>query len=110
VQYCDFCSREVTGEGWEYPAKDVAVQFDGPLLGVIPMGALLLLQGGWLACPSCHPVIQTGDRRAVAEASLRGEGCDVTPESVERMLKVQSAFFDYRTGDPVYTNNSVTVH
>lgn len=79
---CDFCSSPAPR--WRYPASD----FDAP----DPMDAESV--GEWLACDTCHGLVEAGDNGALVERSLYAarpaieeQGLGFDPEALLPILR-----------------------
>lgn len=68
---CDFCSRELTGDGWRFPASD----FDYPELRTgpgLPPGAFMGGSvGEWLSCRACAALVRAGRREHLVRRSAK---------------------------------------
>jgi len=58
---CDFCSEPEVA--WRYPARNFLAY---AVAGVVGQSV-----GDWAACPTCHALIEAGDRKGLSERSLR---------------------------------------
>lgn len=58
---CDFCSEPEVA--WRYPARNFLAY---AIAGVVGQSV-----GDWAACPTCHALIEAGDRKGLSERSLR---------------------------------------
>ena len=58
---CDFCSEPEVA--WRYPTRTFLAY---AIAGVVGQSV-----GDWAACPTCHALIENGDRKELSERSLQ---------------------------------------
>lgn len=92
---CDFCSEpEVV---WRYPART--------FLAYAVAGVVGESVGDWAACATCHALIESGDRTALSERSLRTlldknpEMRSAASELREQIAGFHKKFFANRLGE-----------
>jgi hypothetical protein len=85
---CDFCSNPDVA--WSYPAGD----FEAPM----DIGATCV--SAWLACETCHGLIERGDCGALAERSLTSPGLRTIPSEAAMNFarRLHALFLEHRTG------------
>jgi len=67
---CDFCQAPCPK--WEYSASPYSTLVLGEKLhtGDIVSSPILESDSGWMACQACKQIIESGDRRALAERAV----------------------------------------
>ena len=91
---CDFCS--VPGPEWRFPARSF-VAYCAPNVAGESVG-------DWAACAQCHALIETDDRRGLAQRSLdqlvlkHPEASVVAAVLYEELAELHEQFFAHRSG------------
>ena len=91
---CDFCS--VPGQVWQYPASNF-VAYCAPNVANESVG-------DWAACDRCHVLIETDDRRGLAQRSLdelilkHPEASPAAAVLYEDLAELHEQFFTHRSG------------
>jgi hypothetical protein len=94
---CDFCSA--LGPVWRYPARSF-IAYCAP--GVAGESV-----GDWAACDQCHVLIETDDRRGLAQRSLdelilkHPEASLAAAVLYEELAELHQQFFAHRSGPAV---------
>ena len=94
---CDFCSAP--SPVWRYPARSF-VAYCAPNIAGESVGA-------WAACDQCHVLIETDDRRGLAQRSLdqlilkHPEASLAAAVLYEELAQLHQQFFAHRSGTPV---------
>jgi len=104
---CDFCS--VPGPEWRYPARSFVAYCVPNVAGESV--------GDWAACDQCHALIETDDRRGLAQRSLdelilkHPEACGAAAVLYENLTELHQQFFANRNGAavPITRERRVTV-
>lgn len=91
---CDFCSSPDVA--WRYPARTFAAYIVAGIVGESV--------GDWAACPACHALIESGQRSALADRSVRTllekqpDWKPAEPELRAHLLHLHAMFFESRVG------------
>ena len=94
---CDFCS--MPGPVWRYPARSF-VAYCAPNVAGESVG-------DWAACDKCHVLIETDDRRGLAQRSLdelilkHPEASAAAAVLDEQLVELHQQFFAHRSGTAV---------
>ncbi len=94
---CDFCSAP--SPVWRYPARSF-VAYCAPNVAGESVG-------DWAACAHCHVLIETDDRRGLAQRSLdelilkHPEASAAAAVLYEGLAELHQQFFAHRSGTPV---------
>ena len=94
---CDFCSAPCPV--WRYPARSF-VAYCAPNLAGESVG-------DWAACDLCHVLIESDDRRGLAQRSLdellfkHPEASAAAPALYEDLAELHQQFFAHRSGTAV---------
>src|SRR5712691_781690 len=94
---CDFCS--VPGPEWRYPARSFVAYCAPDVAGENV--------GHWAACDQCHALIETDDRRGLAQRYLdelilkHPEACGAAAVLYEKLPELHQQFFAKRSGPAV---------
>lgn len=94
---CDFCGTP--NVRWIYPTRDFSSD-------IVEDGAALTFNssGGWAACPTCHGLIERGERDSLARrsADLYQDQTDVPyPALLASLRALHDDFWANREGSPV---------
>lgn len=91
---CDFCSAP--GPTWRYPARSFICYCVPNIAGESV--------ADWAACDPCHSLIESGNRRDLAQRSLdelimkHPEARAAATELYEDLAELHRKFFEHRTG------------
>jgi hypothetical protein len=94
---CDFCSAP--GPVWRYPARSF-VAYCAPSVAGESVG-------DWAACDRCHVLIESDDRRGLAQRSLdelilkHPEASLAAATLCEELAELHQQFFAHRSGTAV---------
>ena len=94
---CDFCSAPCPV--WRYPARSFVAYCSQNLAGESV--------GDWAACDQCHVLIESDDRKGLAQRSLdelilkHPEASAAAPALHEDLAELHQQFFAHRSGTAV---------